>query len=107
MNMMLVSVTERTQEIGLRMAIGARKRDILLQFLVEAVTLCVLAGIIGLGIGLAGSALVALLVDWPLIVPPVSVVAALLVSVGVGVLFGYLPARRAAGLNPIDALRWE
>ncbi|WP_330083586.1 ABC transporter permease [Methylocystis iwaonis] len=107
MNIMLVSVTERTQEIGLRMAIGARKRDILLQFLVEAVTLCVLAGIIGLGIGLAESALVALLVDWPLIVPPVSVAAALLVSVGVGVLFGYLPARRAAGLNPIDALRWE
>ncbi|MBG0792274.1 ABC transporter permease [Methylocystis sp. H62] len=107
MNIMLVSVTERTQEIGLRMAIGARKRDILLQFLAEAVTLCVLAGIIGLTIGLVGSALVAFLVDWPLIVPPVSVAAALLVSVGVGVLFGYLPARRAAGLNPIDALRWE
>jgi putative ABC transport system permease protein len=105
MNIMLVSVTERTREIGLRMAVGARRRDILLQFLAEAVTLCVLAGIIGLVIGLAGSVLVARLVDWPLIIPPLGVAAATLVSVGVGMLFGYLPARRAAGLNPIDALR--
>ncbi len=105
MNIMLVSVTERTREIGLRMAIGARRRDILLQFLAEAVTLCVVAGLIGLVIGLAGSVLVARLVDWPLIIPPLGVAAATLVSVGVGIIFGYLPARRGAGLNPIDALR--
>ena len=107
MNIMLVSVTERTQEIGLRMAIGARKRDILMQFLAEAVTLCVVAGTIGLVIGLVGSALVAHFVEWPLIIPPGSVMAALMVSIGVGVLFGFLPARRAAAMNPIDALRWE
>lgn len=105
MNIMLVSVTERTREIGLRMAIGARRRDILMQFLVEAVTLCVLAGIIGLVIGLAGSVVVARLMEWPLIIPPSGVATATLVSVGVGVTFGYLPARRAAGMNPIDALR--
>ncbi|WP_330083587.1 ABC transporter permease [Methylocystis iwaonis] len=105
MNIMLVSVTERTREIGLRMAIGARRRDILRQFLAEAVTLSVVAGLIGLMIGLAGSVLVARLVDWPLIIPPLGAAAATLVSVGVGIIFGYLPARRGAGLNPIDALR--
>jgi putative ABC transport system permease protein len=105
MNIMLVSVTERTREIGLRMAIGARKRDILLQFLAEAVTLCVLAGMIGLAIGLAESVVVARVVDWPLIVSPSSVAMAILVSVGVGVVFGLIPARRAAALSPIDALR--
>lgn len=107
MNIMLVSVTERTREIGLRLAIGARKRDILMQFLAEAVTLCILAGIIGLVLGVAGSAIVARASEWPLILRPSSVVAAFLVSVGVGVLFGYLPARRAATMNPIDALRRE
>jgi putative ABC transport system permease protein len=107
MNIMLVSVTERTHEIGLRIAIGARKRDILLQFLAEAVTLCVVAGLIGLFVGLAGSVIVARAAEWPLIVRAPSVGIAFLVSVGVGVLFGYLPARRAASLNPIDALRRE
>ncbi|MFO1126777.1 MAG: ABC transporter permease [Methylocystis sp.] len=107
MNIMLVSVTERTQEIGLRLAIGARKRDILMQFLAEAVTLCALAGMVGLVLGVAGSAIVARLSEWPLIVRPSSIVIALLVSISVGVLFGYLPARRAAGMNPIDALRRE
>ncbi|MBG0792275.1 ABC transporter permease [Methylocystis sp. H62] len=105
MNIMLVSVTERTREIGLRMAVGARRRDILMQFLVEAVTLCVLAGLIGLVIGLAGSVVVSRLMEWPLIIPPSGVATATLISVGVGVIFGYLPARRAAGMNPIDALR--
>jgi putative ABC transport system permease protein len=107
MNIMLVSVTERTHEIGLRIAIGARKRDILMQFLVEAVTLCVLAGMIGLIIGVVGSAVVARASEWPLVIRSSSVATAFLVSVGVGVLFGYLPARRAAALNPIDALRRE
>jgi putative ABC transport system permease protein len=107
MNIMLVSVTERTQEIGLRLAIGASKRDILMQFLAEAVTLCASAGVVGLVLGVAGSAIVARLSEWPLIVRPSSIVIALLVSISVGVLFGYLPARRAAGMNPIDALKRE
>jgi putative ABC transport system permease protein len=107
MNIMLVSVAERTQEIGLRIAIGARRRDILRQFLAEAVTLCIVAGMIGLVLGIVGSAIVAHLSDWPLIIQPSSVVMALLVSISVGALFGYLPARRAAAMNPIDALRRE
>lgn len=107
MNIMLVSVTERTREIGLRIAIGARKSDILMQFLVESVTLCVLAGVLGLGLGVVGGALVAHASDWPLIISPPSVAQAFLVSVGVGILFGYLPARRASALNPIEALRRE
>lgn len=107
MNIMLVSVTERTQEIGLRIAIGARKRDILHQFLAEAVTLCVLAGLVGVGLGVAGGGIFARASDWPLIIPPLSIVAAFVVSVGVGVLFGYLPARRAAAMNPIEALKRE
>lgn len=107
MNIMLVSVTERTQEIGLRIAIDARKRDILHQFLAEAVTLCVLAGLVGVGLGVAGGAIFARASDWPLIIPPLSIVAAFVVSVGVGVLFGYLPARRAAAMNPIEALKRE
>lgn len=105
MNIMLVSVTERTREIGIRIALGARRRDILLQFLAEGVALCILAGAIGLAIGVAASVLVARLVDWPLIISPMGVAGATIASVGVGVIFGYLPARRAAGLNPIDALR--
>lgn len=107
MNIMLVSVTERTHEIGLRIAIGARKRDILMQFLTEAVTLCVLAGVFGVALGVAGGAVVARASEWPLIITPPSVALAFLVSAGVGVLFGYLPARRAASMNPIDALRRE
>lgn len=107
MNIMLVSVTERTQEIGLRLAIGARQRDILFQFLAEAVALCLLAGVIGLVLGVAGSAIVARISEWPLIIRPSSIATAFLVSVGVGVLFGYLPARRAAAMSPIDALKRE
>ena len=107
MNIMLVSVTERTPEIGLRMAIGARKRDILAQFLTESVVLCLAAGLAGLALGAAGGYVVARVADWPLIVRPSTVAIALLSSVGVGVLFGYLPARRAALLSPIAALRRE
>jgi len=100
-------VTERTHEIGLRMAIGARKRDILAQFLTEAIVLCVAAGTVGLALGIAGSYAVAQAAEWPLIVGLGTVVIAILTSVGVGVVFGYFPARRAAALNPIDALRRE
>jgi putative ABC transport system permease protein len=107
MNIMLVSVTERTHEIGLRMAIGARKRDILAQFLTEASVLCTLAGFAGSAIGFIGSYFLAKSSGWPLIVAPQTVALALAAAVGTGILFGYLPAHRAAALNPIDALRRE
>lgn len=107
MNIMLVSVTERTREIGLRMAVGARRRDILLQFLVEAVTLCLVGGAIGISIGVAMAIGVAMSADWPVLLSPWVALAALLASAGVGVFFGFFPARRAAHLNPIDALRSE
>jgi putative ABC transport system permease protein len=107
MNIMLVSVTERTREIGLRMAVGARRHDILSQFLIEAVTLCVLGGLIGLLIG--GGAALAMSVwgNWPIALSPSLVLIALLSAGLVGVFFGYYPARRASLMNPIDALRYE
>jgi putative ABC transport system permease protein len=107
MNIMLVSVTERTKEIGLRMAVGARRRDILSQFLIEAVTLCITGGLIGLLIG--GSAALAMSIwgNWPIALKPGLVLIALLSAGLVGVFFGYYPARRASRMNPIDALRYE
>ena len=107
MNIMLVSVTERTKEIGLRMAVGARRRDILSQFLIEAVTLCLTGGLIGLLIG--GSAALALATwgAWPIALSPSLVFIALAAAALVGVFFGYYPARRASLMNPIDALRYE
>jgi putative ABC transport system permease protein len=107
MNIMLVSVTERTREIGLRMAVGGRRRDILLQFLVEAVTLCLLGGLIGIAIGTAVAAGVALSAQWPVLIAPQAVLMALAAAAATGILFGFFPARRAAMLNPIDALRSE
>lgn len=107
MNIMLVSVTERTREIGLRLAVGARKRDILIQFLVEAVLLCMIGGMIGLGIGLGASSLVATLADWDVLINANLVGIAIAASAGVGVFFGFFPARRAAQLSPIEALRYE
>jgi putative ABC transport system permease protein len=107
MNIMLVSVTERTREIGIRLAIGARARDVLLQFLIEAVVISALGGLVGIVIGLAGSAGVAKLLKLPFILDPGIVVIAVLFSAGVGVAFGYFPARRAARLDPIEALRHE
>jgi putative ABC transport system permease protein len=107
MNIMLVSVTERTREIGLRMAVGGRKRDILMQFLVEAVTLCLLGGLIGIGLGVGIAAMIAYFASWPVNVSFGVIGAAMGAAAATGIVFGYFPARRAAGLNPIDALRSE
>jgi ABC-type antimicrobial peptide transport system permease subunit len=107
MNIMLVSVTERTREIGLRMAVGARPSDILRQFLVEAVVLCVLGGAIGIACGRGGAELVRLVLAWPTQVSVAAIVAAVSVSVVVGVLFGFYPAWKASRLDPIRALRHE
>jgi putative ABC transport system permease protein len=107
MNIMLVSVTERTREIGLRQAVGAKTRDILLQFLVEAVTLSLLGGIVGIAVGLAASVLISHFAKWSTAVSPLSILLAFLFSALVGVFFGYYPARKAAFMDPIEALRYE
>jgi putative ABC transport system permease protein len=107
MNIMLVSVTERTSEIGLRQAVGAKTRDILLQFLVEAVTLSLLGGIIGIAVGLAATVLISYFAQWSTQVSMLAIVLAFLFSALVGVFFGYYPARKAAFLDPIEALRYE
>jgi putative ABC transport system permease protein len=107
MNVMLVSVTERTREIGIRMAIGASQSAILLQFLVEAIVLSLVGGVLGLGVGLGVNAGIARALGWALSVPPAAVVLAVGVSATVGVVFGFLPAHRASRLDPIDALRHE
>ena len=107
MNIMLVSVTERTREIGVRLAIGARAREILMQFLVEAVVLSVLGGAVGIALGIAGSWGMTQRLAMPFVVSPQIVIASFLVSGAVGIAFGFLPARKAAQLDPIDALRHE
>ncbi len=107
MNIMLVSVTERTREIGIRMAIGARGRDILLQFLIEAITLSIIGGALGICGGIAVSKLIAAKMDWPTVTSTTSIVVAFLFSAGVGIFFGFYPARKASKLDPIDALRYE
>jgi putative ABC transport system permease protein len=108
MNIMLVSVTERTREIGLRKAVGARRNDVLWQFLLEAVTLSVVGGLIGIGLGAAGAAIISRLVDgFNAVVTPQAVVLATTFSAAVGLFFGIYPAQRAAQLNPIEALRYE
>jgi ABC-type antimicrobial peptide transport system permease subunit len=107
MNIMLVSVTERTREIGLRMAVGARARDILRQFLVEAVALCLTGGALGILLGHGGSLLVRSFLRWPVETSPTGIAVAVLVSAGVGIIFGYYPAWKASRLDPIEALRYE
>jgi ABC-type antimicrobial peptide transport system permease subunit len=107
MNIMLVSVTERTREIGLRMAVGARSRDILRQFLVEAVVLCLVGGALGILLGHGGSHLVRLLLHWPVETSFTAIIAAVLVSAGVGIVFGFYPAWKASLMDPIEALRYE
>ncbi len=107
MNIMLVSVTERTREIGLRRAIGARARDILQQFLIEAITLSLIGGLIGVLLGSAGALLIGELAGWPIVLSPFAALLAVSFSAAVGVFFGYYPARKAARLSPIEALRHE
>jgi putative ABC transport system permease protein len=107
MNIMLVSVTERTREIGLRLAVGARPRDILSQFLIEATTLATIGGAIGIGLGVAAAYAVAHFAGWPSLVSANTVAVAVLFSGLVGIFFGFYPARRAARLDPIEALRRE
>jgi putative ABC transport system permease protein len=107
MNIMLVSVTERTREIGIRKAIGATPRDILLQFLIESAIISLLGGIIGIGLGIGGSNLLSQVAGWKTIVNPTAILVALIVSAGVGIFFGIYPASKAAALHPIDALRYE
>ncbi len=107
MNIMLVSVTERTREIGIRMAVGARGRDILLQFLIEAVTLSVIGGVIGIGVGIGASKSIAAWKSWPALTPVFWIVVAFLGSALIGIVFGFYPAWKSAKLDPIDALRYE
>jgi putative ABC transport system permease protein len=107
MNIMLVSVTERTREIGIRMAIGARGSDVLTQFLVESVAISMLGGLVGVALGLGGAALLGHLTGWSTVTPPQAIVVAVGFSAAVGVFFGFYPARQAASLNPIQALRYE
>ncbi len=107
MNIMLVSVTERTREIGIRMAVGARPRDILLQFLVEAVTLSSLGGLLGVALGVGAAKIIAWKAQWPVLISPESIVISVIFSAAIGIFFGFYPARKAARLDPIEALRYE
>ena len=107
MNIMLVSVTERTQEIGLRLAVGARRRDVLVQFLVEAMVMSLLGGVIGVAFGLVASRTLTAMFDWPTEISTITLLSAFGIAAAVGILFGYYPARRASRLDPIDSLRYE
>ncbi|HET6420445.1 MAG TPA: ABC transporter permease [Geobacteraceae bacterium] len=107
MNIMLVSVTERTREIGIRMAIGAKERDIMLQFLTEAVLLTLIGGVFGMVVGVVGAKVVSSLFDWPTLISFQAIAMAIGFSGAVGIFFGFYPARKAASLNPIEALRYE
>lgn len=107
MNIMLVSVTERTREIGIRLAVGARERDILYQFLIEALVLSLIGGLIGIVIGVSASLLISHFVKWPTLVSPQALLLSFSFAGGVGMFFGFYPARKAAKLDPIEALRFE
>ncbi|MDB6122606.1 MAG: hypothetical protein JWQ71_1599 [Pedosphaera sp.] len=107
MNIMLVSVTERTREIGIRMAVGAHGRDIRLQFLIEAITMSVIGGVIGIVLGVLISKFLAMHNNWPTLTSPLSILVAFLFSAAVGIVFGFYPAHKASQLDPIDALRYE
>ena len=107
MNIMLVSVTERTREIGVRLAVGARKRDIRRQFLTETMVLCLLGGMIGILLGIGASYVISYFGGWETLVSAESILLACGFSAAIGIFFGYHPAEKAAALNPIEALRYE
>ena len=107
MNIMLVSVTERTKEIGLRLAVGARRRDVLLQFLVEAMVMSLIGGVIGVAFGLVTARTLTAVLDWPTEISIATLASAFAIAAAIGILFGYYPARRASRLDPIDSLRYE
>ena len=107
MNILLVSVTERTREIGLRMALGARRLHVLLQFLTEAVLLSVTGGLVGIALGVIASEVVSVVAQWPIVISPAAIVGGFVFSAAVGIFFGFYPARQAAALDPIEALRYE
>ena len=107
MNIMLVSVTERTREIGIRMGVGARGRDVLLQFLIEALMISLIGGFIGVGIGVLASKIIADVMHWPIMISIQSILLSFLFSTAIGIFFGWYPASKAARMNPIDALRYE
>jgi putative ABC transport system permease protein len=107
MNIMLVSVTERIREIGIRMSVGAREKDILLQFLTEAVTLSVIGGLLGIALGIGASQLMSKIGGWRTVVSSGSIVLAFLFAASIGIVFGFYPARKASKLDPIEALRYE
>jgi putative ABC transport system permease protein len=107
MNIMYVSVTERTREIGLRLSVGGRGNDILLQFLIESILLSVFGGVIGITLGIVATQIMASIMSWPVVITTFSVVMSFLVCSAIGIFFGWYPARKAASLNPIDALRYE
>ena len=107
MNIMYVSVTERTREIGLRMSIGAKGRHILLQFLIEAIIISVTGGVIGVILGIGSAAMIKFVIGWPIQVQLFSVILSFLVCTVTGVFFGWYPAKKASGLDPIEAIRYE
>ncbi len=107
MNIMYVSVTERTREIGLRLSVGGRGNDILLQFLIESILLSVFGGVIGITFGIVATQVMASIMSWPVVITTISVIMSFLVCSAIGIFFGWYPARKAASLNPIDALRYE
>jgi ABC-type antimicrobial peptide transport system permease subunit len=107
MNIMLVSVTERTKEIGLRLAVGARRRDVMVQFLVEAIVISLIGGVIGVATGFVTARTLTAILDWPTQIAPMTLLAAFSIAALIGVVFGFYPARRASRLDPIDSLRYE